>query len=56
MLVHLQLTLVSLDALGGTEAFSRADVAQIGVAVTLASCKARTKDETVRDKRFETEN
>lgn len=42
--MHLQLTLVSLDALGSTEAFSRADMAQIGMAVTLAGCKAKTKN------------
>lgn len=37
--VYSQLTLVSLDAFGGTEALPWVDVAHVGMAVTLAGCK-----------------
>lgn len=38
MVVYSQLTLVSLDALGSTEALPRVDVAHISMAVTLTRC------------------
>lgn len=41
MMAHSQLTLVSLDALGGAEALPRVDVAHVGMAVTLAGCKGK---------------
>lgn len=45
MIVYSQLTLVSLDPLRGTEALPRVDVAHVGVAVTLARCREKTKVE-----------
>ena len=38
-----QLTLVSLDALGGAEALPRVDVANAGVAVALTRCRGDTR-------------
>ncbi len=52
MVVHSQLTLVSFDALGGTEALPCVDVAHAGMAVTLASCKEKIKiDKRMRGER-----
>lgn len=41
MIIYSQLTLVSLDALGGTEAFPRVDVAHVSMAVTLTHCRQK---------------
>ncbi len=43
MKVYSQLTLVSLDALSGTEALPCVDMTYVGVAVTLACCKERQR-------------
>lgn len=49
MIVYSQLTLVSLDALSCTEALPCVDVAHVGMAVTLACCKEKTKVERERE-------
>lgn len=46
-MTHSQLTLVSLDALGGAEALPRVDVTHVGVAVALACCKTTKQRENV---------
>lgn len=48
-LAHSQLTLISLDALGGTEALSCVDVANVGMAVTLACCKDKKRKRRSKD-------
>lgn len=47
-----QLTLVSLDALGGTEALPSVDVAHVGMAVALACWREKTKVEREREMCF----
>lgn len=39
VIVYSQLTLVALDALGGTETLPRVDMAHVGMAVTLTCCR-----------------